>query len=298
MTSAAPDGPVRSLHRQAVDRAVDHILGHLSDPLDLARVAAIAGYSAWHFQRVFTEAMAESPAVFVARARLERAVAIARTSPERPWLEIAAEVGFASASQLSRAFRSRFGAAARSWDRRSPLVARAEQAGLDALPPVAVDHEEFAVEVRRLPSYRFAYLRVRQPYEAGNLARAWDTVAAWSPAAPVGSWLVGMSWDDPATVPAELCRYDLGVALDPLTVGPPWASERWMPSTLAATVRVDGDLHAVDRAWEFLHRIWLPASSHQRAPLPSIERFHGDPRPDWAAWSLECIVPLADRRTT
>jgi AraC family transcriptional regulator len=289
---------IGSDRRQAVDRAIDHILGHLATPLDLATVAAVAGYSPWHFQRVFAATMSESPTQFVARARVERAVALARAEPDRPWFDIAVEVGFGSASQLSRAFRSRFGTTARSWDRRTPLVDRSVQPVLADLPPVDVEDVTFPVAVTREPAYRFAYLRVAHPYASDHLARAWDTVEEWRTSTKSQSLLIGMSWDDPATVPADACRYDLGVALDPVAERPGWASERWMPSTVAAVVRVDGDLHAVDSAWECLHRIWIPSSSRRRAPLPSIERFHADPRPAWTSWSLECIVPLVPGRSS
>lgn len=285
---------IEAVRLRAVNRSVDHVLAHLSDPLDLHGLAAMAGYSPWHFQRVFALSMGESPAAFVARARVERAATLARAEPGRPWFDIATEVGYADASQLSRTFRARFGVPARTWDRRSPLLDRADQPGLAELPKVAESTRP--VEVARLPAIRLAYLRVLHPYATGNLQRAWEVVADWRRANAASSWLVGMSWDDPASVPVEDCRYDLGVVLAPRAERPDWASERWMPSTWAATIHVDGDLTSVDGAWEYLHRTWLPSSSHRPAALPSIERFHADPRPGWTSWSLDCILPLGERR--
>lgn len=272
-------------HRRAVDRAVDHILDQLASPLALVALGAVGGYSPWYFQRLFSTQMGESPAVFVARARLERAVAIARSEPDRAWQDIAGDVGFATPAQLSRAFRRRFGRSARGWDRREPLVEGGRTATVTARGPITVD-------LRRMPAYRFGYVRVHDPYAPGSLTAAWEVVSGWEEGPPKRAML-GMSWDDPATVPSTLCRYDLGIELDPTGPTPDGASERWMPSLHAAVVSVDGDIGEVEHAWEFIHRDWLPTSPHRRSALPAIERFHSDPRPTWNRWQLDCILPVA-----
>lgn len=285
--------------RRAVDHAVDHILNDVTGPLDLTALAAVSGYSPWHLQRVFTAVMGESPSVFVARARVERAVAIARAEPHRVWRDIAGDSGFATPAQLSRAFRQRFGRPARSWDRSAPLVDRTLQPGHSDAPIDSTHKNEnaaFAVHIEQVPSCRFAYRRVREPYAPGNLSAAWDVVDGWRSAISLPSPMLGMSWDDPATVPLEQCRYDLGIALVPTVQLPAGSSERWMPSTTAAVIHVDGDIATVDAAWEHLHRVWLPSSPRRRSALPSIERFHADPRPAWDRWCLDCIVPIGPIR--
>ena len=281
--------------RRAVDRGVDFILDRLRSRLDLVAIAGEVGYSPWHFQRIFTDNMGESPAAFVARARVERAVAIARATPDRPWQEIAHDVGFSTPAQLSRAFRRRFDRTARSWNRSTPLADRDTQPAYRA---TTADLAAASVEVRveLVQHCRFAYTRVRDPYTAGNLANAWDVVGSWRSELTTPMPVFGMSWDDPATVPLELCRYDLGIAIEAAAPLPRWASERWMPSTMAAVATVDGTIEAVDTAWEHLHRIWLPSSSLHRSALPSIERFQSDPRPAWSHWKLDCVLPVAVRR--
>ncbi len=283
-----------SHHRRAVDTAVDQILGNLSGPLDLATLSARAGYSPWHFQRVFHSHMGESPSVFVVRARVERAVAIAGSDPSRAWRDIAWESGFASQSQLSRAFRQRYGKTPRSWDRVEPLIDtdHADNAWRAAARP----GEARQVTVARMPSCRVGYRRVMDPYVPGNLTAAWEVVASWAHAG--SQTLIGISWDDPATVPSQLCRYDLGVVCRPAQPLPEGASERWLPSLLAAVVPVHGDINAVAGAWEHLHRVWLPGSPYGRSALPAIERLHGDPRPSWEQWQLDCVLPVIRKGNT
>ena len=44
-----------------------------SEPLDLGRLAAEAGFSKFHFARAFKDAYGEPPATYLSRRRIERA---------------------------------------------------------------------------------------------------------------------------------------------------------------------------------------------------------------------------------
>ncbi len=285
-------------HRRAVDRALDLVLTQLHEPLDVGALADVAGYSQWHFQRVFREVTGETPAKFVMRARAERAAAIARVEPTRRWSDIATAVGFPTASQLSRAFAAVFDISPRNWDRATPLAATSivrDLAQLGAAAPSAA----CVVEVSHLVGFRFAYRRIASPYAPGRLTDAWADIAAWCDRSDVRAQLIGMSWDNPDDVAPELCRYDLGVVLDATDSLPEWAAERWMPSTLIASVTVDGDIDAVAAAWGDLHDRWVPSAPVRRQPLPSIERFRDDPSTTgWTNWSLDCIVAITTTRSS
>ena len=92
-----------------INRVIDHIDGHLADPLDLATLAGVAHFSAWHFHRVFQAMTGETLADCVRRRRLEVAAARLLGLPPEPVLAIALDVGFGSArgvhARLQRALR-------------------------------------------------------------------------------------------------------------------------------------------------------------------------------------------------
>ena len=54
-------------------RARDHIDRNFSEPLDLDRLAQVAGVSKYHFARSFEAAYGETPIRYVTRRRIERA---------------------------------------------------------------------------------------------------------------------------------------------------------------------------------------------------------------------------------
>ena len=61
---------------QRVNLAIDHIVGHLDEPLRLRDLARVAMLSPFHFHRVFQALIGSTPADFVQRLRLEKALLI------------------------------------------------------------------------------------------------------------------------------------------------------------------------------------------------------------------------------
>jgi AraC-like DNA-binding protein len=94
--------PPRVLHR--VQEFID---SHLSEDLELERLALTAGLSLHHFARAFKTSVGVPPHQFV----LQRRLSLARdllTSTDRPIADIAIAAGFSDQSHLARHFRQSF----------------------------------------------------------------------------------------------------------------------------------------------------------------------------------------------
>ena len=76
--------------------------------LDLGAVAAYAGYSRYHFLRVFKEAYGETPGQYLTHRRIERAEEMLR-SADLSVTEICHLVGFSSLGTFSARFKARTG---------------------------------------------------------------------------------------------------------------------------------------------------------------------------------------------
>ena len=109
-----------------VNRAIDHVMRHLGEPLRLEAVAAAAGLSPFHFHRIFKAFAGETLNDFVKRHRLERALRLMSHAPRRSLTDVALDCGFASSSDFSRCFRQRFGVAPRAFDLSSFRAGRGE----------------------------------------------------------------------------------------------------------------------------------------------------------------------------
>jgi AraC-like DNA-binding protein len=98
-------------------RARDHADRHYTEPLDLASLAAIAGMSRFHFQRLFTATYGHSPAVHLSLRRVERAQDLLRAT-NLTVTEVCHAVGFTSLGSFSSRFRTLVGESPSEFQRR------------------------------------------------------------------------------------------------------------------------------------------------------------------------------------
>jgi AraC-like DNA-binding protein len=89
-------------------RARDHVDRHYQEPLDLDGLAALAGISKFHFQRMFKATYGMSPAEYHSRRRLERAQDLLRAT-NLTVTEVCHAVGFRSLGSFSSRFRALVG---------------------------------------------------------------------------------------------------------------------------------------------------------------------------------------------
>ena len=105
-------GPQKTLpglfERPSLARAVALVVEDPASDHNLADLARVAGMSRSKFAKVFADTVGSPPMEFVTRARLDRARDLL-LSTDLPISGIATNVGFASRSHFSRAFRNEFG---------------------------------------------------------------------------------------------------------------------------------------------------------------------------------------------
>lgn len=86
----------------------DWIAANCGRRITLAEAANLAGFSPFHFQRLFTRAFGETPHEFLTRIRLEKAKSILRTGID-PVTEICLDLGYESLGSFSTLFRREVG---------------------------------------------------------------------------------------------------------------------------------------------------------------------------------------------
>jgi AraC-like DNA-binding protein len=91
-------------------------LGTGTEALGIARLAAEAGLSPYHFLRMFERITGTTPHQYILRMRLREAALRLTDSPEKV-LDIALDCGFGDVSNFNRAFRTEFGVNPRGYRR-------------------------------------------------------------------------------------------------------------------------------------------------------------------------------------
>jgi AraC-like DNA-binding protein len=92
----------------AVRRARDLIDARYAEPLSLDDMAAVAGFSRYHFAREFRVAFSETPRAYLSRRRVERAKDLLAHA-NLTVTEVCMVVGFSSLGSFSRRFRELVG---------------------------------------------------------------------------------------------------------------------------------------------------------------------------------------------
>lgn len=106
--------PSQRLTQQQMRRVLDFIQDHLGQDLSLEALAQQAGFSSYHFARLFRQTTGESPHQFVLRQRIERAQHLLK---ERnvSLARVAVESGFANQSHFTQAFKRHLGLTPRAF---------------------------------------------------------------------------------------------------------------------------------------------------------------------------------------
>ncbi len=288
---------------ERVNRAIDHVVRHLAQPLTLQEVSHAADFSPFHFHRVFKALLGETLNQFVKRQRLERALYLMSHAPQRSLTDVALDCGFSSSSDFWRSFKRRYGASPRSFDldafrnsRRAEferfLLSQDGGPRFTSLPP-GDNPDGFKVQLRDLPARTVAYIRVLDPFRAGAAPAACERLLAWAITRGLadGQWL-GYMWEEPEIVALKDCRYDVALVVD--DVEPDGEIGRFeFPPMRVAEVVLSGDIELEMRAIDWLYKTWLPRSGYVPDDQPAFEAWIGRPFAHGLEhFELACQLPV------
>jgi AraC family transcriptional regulator len=288
---------------ERVNRALDHIVRNLAQPLRLEDVSKAACFSPFHFHRVFKGLVGETLNQFVKRQRIERALYLMSHAPKRSLTDVALDCGFSSSSDFSRSFKQRYGVAPSLFDLESFRNSRrdefervhAAQTGglrLPRLPP-GQNPDGFEVRIRDMPARTVAYIRVLDPYREGVAQAAVERLMAWAEERGLadGQWL-GYMWEDPEIVALEDCRYDVALVVE--DVEPAGEIGRFeFPPMRVAEVVSSGGIELEQRAIDWLFKTWLPQSGFVPDDQPAFEAWIGRPfAHGFEHFEIACQLPV------
>ena len=108
-------------------RVREYVHAHLAGDLALEELAAVAGYSVFHFARMFRASTGQTPAAYVREVRMARAAQLLADAQLSFWTvaEVGAAVGYASPPAFAAAFRRVWGVSPSRYRRGKPHPPRA-----------------------------------------------------------------------------------------------------------------------------------------------------------------------------
>ena len=299
-----------------INKVYDYIDAHIGDDMTLMELSDVAGFSKYHFHRIFAAMTGETLFSFIQRLRLERAAALL-CAPENgaSVTAVAMRLGFSSPSVFSRAFKKRFGMApsvfahSNQCQEKSSLgkllrndgKEKDSALGYDEYTPMGNSSiRRFAMEtkvtIEKFEKTRVAYIRYVGPYagDAQLFENLYGRLCAY--AMPRGismetSYII--YHDNPDITDEQKLRLSVCVPIgDDVEV-----------SGEICEMTIKGGDYAVGRfqlatdeygeAWNFMCGQWLPGSGYKPADAPSFERYTGSGEMDEGGrMSVDICIPV------
>jgi AraC family transcriptional regulator len=261
-----------------IRKVLEHIQMNISEDLSLQRLSEIANYSPFHFQRIFAEAVGETPKQYIIRLRLERIAHYLKVFPHLSISELSEKSGFSSLSIFSRAFKNYFGVSAieyrllsneeyrkickmNSKKCKTSVMNNPDLCIRDFSMDEIMDYKnKVEISTKRLQGFGVTYMSTCLN-ESDAISMAFRKLCLW--AGPRGlltqeTRFVGTLLDIPFITPIEKCRYWAGITFPEHISLPKDASVTSIPYGLYAHYRFTGNLLATLKSLAFFNHGWLP----------------------------------------
>lgn len=259
--------PVLNDISATVIRVCDYVSSHLDEDLTVEHLSGVAGYSKYHFHRLFREFVGVNLTAYVQLARLKRASYRLVFHPECSVIEIALEARFESPESFSRAFKRNFG--------QTPTAFRRD-------PQWEPWHESYQfrqiakgvpmnIKIVDFPTTPIAALEHQgSPESLMNTVQRFKEWRKSTGLSPVGSQATyGVVYNDPDSVPPAEFRFDVcGAVSSPIPSNPQGVKNKEIPAGRCAVLRHLGSRDLIGESVRAMYRDWLPGSGENPRDFP------------------------------
>jgi AraC family transcriptional regulator len=305
-------------HLARIQKAVDHIetlIGTSSQDavgLNPETIARVAGFSMWHFQRVFSAAVGHPLKDYIRRRRLSLSLK-ELAKPEPRILDIALDAGFESQEAFTRAFKDCFGVT--PGDARKSLLGDASKSGginltLMAKPRITyeyLDHLYGGITMEptyiNVPEKHYVgvagtFISVLSP-EKNNMTiipALWQRYIPRAQAipnrkSPVDVGVCAAVPDAERKHPEE-CFYMAGTEVSSLAEIPEGMTGRSVPEGNYAVFIHKGKLDTIEHTMRYIYGSWLPRSGKKLRQAPDLEVYGPKFKLNQDDSELEIQIPI------
>lgn len=284
----------RAEYMDRIHRVQDFIDENIERSMRIEELADIAGFSKFHFSRIFSSVAQESLAHYVNRIRMERSLFLLAHRLDLNMTDIAYEMGFTDSAAFSRAFRNYYGVTPTEYRRdyskncKEPIFI--SEYNKDAAEKKWEENpfvKNVRITIENIEEQQTVYVRHTGTYESlareyGGLMQKLFTEAESQRLLDGENWLLAIYHDNPEFADAEQFRTSLC-----LTV----------PQQLTARetgglglMQLQGGLYAVGHfyisqeqfgdAWDYMYREWLLNSGYVPRNSYPFEVYRNNPATD------------------
>ena len=266
-----------------INKVKNYIAENLGSDMPLSKLAQIANFSPFHFQRLFKSIVNETPKQYIKRLRLEAAAHYIVLNDDTTILKVALLYGFTSLEAFSRAFKNYYGLSPDNFRREkednimSILQTKTnldQHQGIDHTAFISdfidKDSLELEIDITKTSPAKIIYI----PITLGKfetLDNSFKTIKNWAGARGIitpRSEVFGLMKDFPAFTALDKCRFQTCVSVDELPEVAGEIMSMELPSLVCATFKVYGGIHEIIKAIMWVKTHWLPDKGYKIRHFP------------------------------
>ena len=272
-------------YQERIGAVLRYIAAHLDEPLSLDVLAEVAGFSPYHFHRIFAAMVGEPVGSYVRRLRLDGAARQLLMHSARPVTEIALDVGYETPSAFAKAFRQHYGISPSRFRQSRGRSARPAWQPVPLTARYTARRFVMQSEIRTTTDRRVLYAR-RCGMKDGNMSEAaqdaFGTLMQFAHQRGIGDkWTecLAIYPDDPQSVAPDQVRIDAGLVLpQPVEVQTNGdVGLQTLPGGRVAVFLHTGPYSKLGKTWDAIYRDWLPSSGKTPRDVPPYELYVDDP---------------------
>lgn len=280
-----------------INRVMDYIRLNLDKPVDLHILASIASFSPYHFHRIFTAMVGETPNNFVSRIKLEKAAQLLLDNPKTPVSDVSFACGFINLSSFSRAFKAYFNMTTTQFrnEGKAIYIKNGIRYSKDCKAVSKIGKHlqqvnsqfcsvtfnkliimDVKIEIKQMPELNLIYCRHTGAFD--KIGQAYEILFKW--AIPRGlvnnnTKTVTVYNDDPAITSIDKVRQDASIVVDRDVKVEGEIGKSTLPSGKYAVGHFEIKETEFEEAWNTICA-WLTESGYQPTDSPTYEYYHND----------------------
>lgn len=191
-------------YKREMNLVSEYINNHLSELIDLAKLANLTHFSPYHFHRIARAFLGEPIGAYIVRMRLETAAKLLRYT-DMPVVEIAERVGYNMPSSLSKAFKLQYNITPIDYrNNKNYVIMKTFETEID----LAIRK----MKIVEVPQREVIYIKQKGEYKELDFAGAWG--ALWGCIKEQNLFTAGIEHiaiyhDDPHVTEADKLRTDI-----------------------------------------------------------------------------------------
>lgn len=258
-------------YHHRINVLIEYINNHLSENIDLNRLAELSGFSRWHFHRVVSAFLSEPVGSFIMRMRVETAARLLRYT-ELPIQEISWRVGYDAPSSLSKLFKQFYGI--------SPNEYRMNKDYTIMKPEMIKPDLNIEAKVKEVPALQVIYIRLTGDYKMNDYGGTWMKLCAYAQqqGLPMGDCCpLCIYHDDPKVTAPERLRTDVCMVLPVPGIAKGEVGAKVIPAGRCAVFLYKGSYADLQAVYDTIYARLIPEMGCTLRDEPSYERYLNDP---------------------